>query len=269
MFKGATPMFHKSFVDMYFIKLKDAAETKIVNADEALLRPTKFPMIEEIVETIWLTLMARLAAQKEIQIGKYQLLTKLGILFFKQSFMAKRIDGAIAIDMVCKRALQQDHFTSKDTKKDDTVTNVVPALIQTLQESNIIDLYFGKQNIHDQLVMRAEGVLGLFLANDVLSAEQIDMIWRNCYAEDAIYRNLIASLGNLSSKVKPALLTTLIERVASTPRNKIKNDEIELMSNLCYEGSTVNLEDEPIIKINQSKVLEFYWEYLTGEGADK
>ena len=62
-------------------------------------------MIEETVDAIWLTIMQRLTTNKEAQIGKYQLLTKLGVLFFKQSFMAKRIDGAMAIDMVCKRAV--------------------------------------------------------------------------------------------------------------------------------------------------------------------
>jgi len=49
--------------------------------------------------------MNRKVPDTERQIGKYQLLTKLGILFLKQKFLQKRVDGASAIDMVCKRAL--------------------------------------------------------------------------------------------------------------------------------------------------------------------
>jgi len=90
-------------------------------------------------------------------------LTKLGILFFKQNFMQKRIDGAIAINQVCNRALLQANTVNLDSTKDDLTTDVLPALVKTLQEADIINLYFGRANIHDQLVMRAEGVLGLFL----------------------------------------------------------------------------------------------------------
>lgn len=60
--------------------------------------------------------------------------------------------------------------------------------------------------------MRAEGVLGLFLNQEVLSEDQLNMIWTNA-GEDAIYRNLISSLSNLASKVKPLQLTSIIERV--------------------------------------------------------
>ena len=60
--------------------------------------------------------------------------------------------------------------------------------------------------------MRAEGVLGLFLNQEVLTEDQLNMIWTNA-GEDAIYRNLISSLSNLASKVKPLQLTSIIERV--------------------------------------------------------
>ena len=47
--------------------------------------------------------------------------------------MAKRIDGAIAIDMVCKAALQQRSYVLKDTIKDKNAgEDVIPSLVQTL-----------------------------------------------------------------------------------------------------------------------------------------
>lgn len=62
---------------------------------------------------------------------------------------------------------------------------------------------------------------------------------------------------------------TIIERIVQTPKSKVKTDEIELVLTLCYnKESSVNMEDEPIVKVNRSKVLEFYWDFLTGDDAD-
>ena len=62
---------------------------------------------------------------------------------------------------------------------------------------------------------------------------------------------------------------TIIERIVQTPKSKVKTDEIELVLTLCYnKESSVNMEDEPIVKVNRSKVLEFYWNFLTGDDAD-
>jgi hypothetical protein len=64
-------------------------------------------------------------------------------------------------------------------------------------------------------------------------------------------------------------MMTIIERIVQTPKSKVKTDEIELVLTLCYnKESSVNMEDEPIVKVNRSKVLEFYWDFLTGDDAD-
>lgn len=114
-------------------------------------------------------------------------------------------------------------------------------------------------------MQRAEGVLGLFLSQEALSDEDLDMIWSNCLAEDAIYRNLIASLSNLdTSAMKPAQMSKVIDRVMKVPKSKIRQDEIDLLQLLCYNNlASVKEEDEPLVKINQAKVIEFYMDFLT------
>ena len=52
------------------------------------------------------------------------------------------------------------------------------------------------------------------------------------------------------------------------PFNKIKSDEIELVQSLCFDNS-YDTEDEPIVRLNQSRVLEFYWDYMTAEHSDE
>lgn len=114
---GAVNLYHKTFVDKIFEQIKDVVEAKLLSADEKLLRATQFSTFEESVDLVWLTLMKRAQSEQEIQIGKYQLLTKLGILFFEQSFMQKRIDGAIAINQVCNKALTMGAMPSTEIKE--------------------------------------------------------------------------------------------------------------------------------------------------------
>ena len=154
----------------------------------------------------------------------------------------------------------------KDTIKNETM-NVLPTLLNTLKEADIIDLYFNRKNIHEEQVKRAGGILALFLSQDSLSEEQLDFIWGNC-SEDSIYRNLVSCLQDLASQVKPGALTTIINRVCKTPFNKIKGDEIELLQTLCFDNK-YDSEDEPQVRINQARVLQFFWDYLTNENSSE
>ena len=65
--------------------------------------------------------------------------------------MSKRIDGAKAIDMVCNRALTSGTVVmKKDTvKKANSASDVIPTLIRTLKEADIIDLYFNAKRVHE------------------------------------------------------------------------------------------------------------------------
>ena len=67
----------------------------------------------------------------------------------------------MAIDQVCKSELNKN----SSSKDGDTAS----VLLTTLQEADVISLFFSKKNIHDQLVMRAEGLLGLFLEHEALT----------------------------------------------------------------------------------------------------
>ena len=141
LISGCEQLFHKTFVESYFERLKDVVETKLLNAPEQQLKDTRFDKIEETVEMVWLKLMKRKVNETEVKNGKYQLLTKLGLIFLRQSFITKRIDGAMAIDQVCKSELNKNNSSSDG----DTAS----VLLKTLQDHDVIDLFFKKKNIHD------------------------------------------------------------------------------------------------------------------------
>jgi len=52
-------------------------------------------------------MLLRKLAYFDLQVLKSKLTVKIGILFMKQSFLEKRIDGAKMIDQVCKRAVNE------------------------------------------------------------------------------------------------------------------------------------------------------------------
>lgn len=76
----------------------------------------------------------------------------------------------------------------------------------------------------------------------------------------------MSCLSDLATQVKPGQLTSIIERVCQIPKNKIRADEIELLQSLCFDNK-FDSSEEPTVRVNQSRVLEFYWDYLTDENA--
>jgi hypothetical protein len=87
--------YHKSFLDKYFEPLKDAVQNKILNADEKQLRAMMRERTEEIVKTLWEKLMARLMTFFDSQVHKQILNINIGVLYLRQKFLERRIDGAL------------------------------------------------------------------------------------------------------------------------------------------------------------------------------
>jgi len=64
-------LYHKTFVDVYFERVRQFLESKLQSADEKQLKKTTFKSIEEIVDMLWIKLMRRKAPEQERQLGKY------------------------------------------------------------------------------------------------------------------------------------------------------------------------------------------------------
>ena len=97
--------------------------------------------IEEIITLVWQKCLLRLMSYFDLQIVKNQITLKVGILFMKQTFLEKRIDGAKMIDQVCKRAINEisSSATSSSPK------GLLQELISTLDEENVVDLFFSSK----------------------------------------------------------------------------------------------------------------------------
>ena len=98
MFAKSEQMYHKQFVDSYFTKFSEVVRDKLLSATSAQLRLVKLTRIEEIITLVWQKLLLRLMSYFDLQVIKNQISLKVGILFMKQSFLEKRIDGAKMID---------------------------------------------------------------------------------------------------------------------------------------------------------------------------
>ena len=53
-------MFHKQFVDAFYLKFSDAVQEKLLSATSAQLRLVKLTRVEEIITQVWQKLLLRL-----------------------------------------------------------------------------------------------------------------------------------------------------------------------------------------------------------------
>ena len=96
---------HKSFFDLFIPRLNAAIRNKILNATEAQLRTFNKARMDEIVNTMWDKLMARLLTNIETQVQKNIFYMDMSVVYLHQKFLEKRIDGAKIIEVVCNQAL--------------------------------------------------------------------------------------------------------------------------------------------------------------------
>lgn len=145
---------------------------------------------------VWQTLLLRCTSYFDLQVQKSKLTIQVGILFIKQNFLEKRIDGAKMIDQVCKKAINE--LVTTTTNSENRSLNLLIELIETLRENNVIDLFFSSKNIHAQLVQRSEGLLKLMLKRQALTDEELEMVWSNCLRHDSMALGLINVLKGIA-----------------------------------------------------------------------
>ena len=79
-----------------------------------------------------------------LEVVRGKVVVKVGIVFLKQNFLEKRIDGAKMVDMVCKRVTMLEHDTTSGKERE----NAKELLITILRQANILELFFSTKNIH-------------------------------------------------------------------------------------------------------------------------
>ena len=111
--------------------------------------------------------MVRVFIGTEIQLRIQTLMMKLAGVYLRQPFLEKRIDGAKLVDTVCKEMLKQKSFFLKETvalKKKETFKENLDKLVHYLDKEQILQAFFDKKTIHEQLVQRSDGLLRLLMS---------------------------------------------------------------------------------------------------------
>ena len=68
--------------------------------------------MEELVNTFWDKIMARIYDRTDTSIQKNIFNFEIGALFMRQTFLERRIDGARIIDSICRNALINKTLTT-------------------------------------------------------------------------------------------------------------------------------------------------------------
>jgi hypothetical protein len=195
-------LLHKSFIDNYLDRLQAAVLHKIINASESQIRSMKQHRMEELVNIMWDKIMARTTIITANAINKNLFNFEIGALFIRQNFFERRIDGARIIDAICKQALINNNLSA--TTKDAPVKSITSLLVDQLTKHDILERYYSKRNVHSQLIQRSSNVLKVLLSQNVVSNEQLEMIWTSVDQFDDMRFEFYSILKDIASSINPA-----------------------------------------------------------------
>ena len=251
-------LLQKSFIDSYLENLQTAVLQKVINATEVQIRSMKQHRMEELVNTLWDKIMARIYDRTETSIQKNIFNFEIGALFLRQTFLERRIDGARIIDSICRNALINKTLTT--TTPDGKTMSLAQLMLHQLQKHDILGMYYSKRNVHSQLIQRSASVLKV-LMGDSMTQEQLDMIWTSVDQFDDMKFEFYAILKDIASAVNPTILYFYLKKISQIATTQLKAVEIELISQLISQQK----KEDAASKVNLACGLEFFWEYLHGQ----
>jgi len=114
---GCTNMYHKSFIDSYFVRLSKAVETKILTSSEAILRTLDKPSMDSIEKLLWGALMKRIWDTATHQRETTLINTNVAVCFVKQNLMAQRINGAGTLNKILKDVCPKSAAIDNESKQ--------------------------------------------------------------------------------------------------------------------------------------------------------
>ena len=221
-------MFHKQFVDEYYERFRDAVEAKLLSATTHQLRQIKLTRIEEILRLIWERLLLRQHDWFDLQVLRSKVAVKIGLMFMKQPFLEKRIDGAKMIEQVCNTAVSQIGSGTATTTSERS-KNLLRELIDSLRAANVLELFFSTKNIHEQLVKKSGGVLKLLMKRNEITDEELDYVWINCHKHESTSLELTGTFTTLCMVLEAKYLAYIANKLTEKSKAAINEKELELL----------------------------------------
>jgi hypothetical protein len=114
---GSASLYHKSFIDSYFVRLSKAVENKILSSSEVILRTLDKPAMDSIEKCLWNTMMKRIWNDVERHEKTTLINTGIAVCFIKQNLMANRINGAGTIDKIIKDVCPKNTAVDNEAKQ--------------------------------------------------------------------------------------------------------------------------------------------------------
>ena len=121
-------MFHKSFIDSFFLRLADAVDDKVQK------KSTKKDLTNYDVYDRLGKVLARLMMPKDWALRKSRNLLQLGISNMKAERFPDKLEGAKTINDECKTIASM------------TYADNIDALVQILLDAKILELFFNKDS---------------------------------------------------------------------------------------------------------------------------
>ena len=260
-------MLNTSFIEKYFIQVKDSLFGLILNYNSEELKATPKVALLQLSELISSLLSAVIGGDKAGKIiEKFQL--DIAFKCVHSTSLEKRLQGLQGITSLIAMASRKEQRQSLNYYPNQKGMMISPTkwitldyLINWLTENKIIEELLGSK-MHHELLKRSNDVFTLFASKSKLELEHLDMIWNASIGKQEV---TIVAIYNIIQDLFPFFTREFFDKFNSQITEiKIKDYDINLINLIqsCAETS-INKQAEDEFRIYQ--IREFLWKACQDE----
>jgi hypothetical protein len=130
-------------------------------------------VLENVIKYITEDLLSKILPEAECTSRAHLINSEFAVRLIKTEFLAIRIDGAKKIEKLCKDIVKASASASEDSP----IFASRLSVLKLIRENNLLEEFFSAKRIHQQLVMRSEGLILILLSAKELKEEDFEKIW--------------------------------------------------------------------------------------------
>ena len=189
-----------------------------------------------------------------------EFMIEFGFNCFKNSeSLEKRLLGLHSIQKIL--AILNRFFT---LISNDTITKLTALISDKLlgsdSNNDLLGLLFIDVNIHEQLLLKGVDIVINLVKMKFLDDKDIERLYNlalSAPADSDIYKSLYDLLNKITNDIELSQLKVLFDKIISFPHDKIRENDITLMSNVIQ-----NIKSEKDFKDMTKTFLDYYYNYI-------
>ena len=202
-----------------------------------------------------------------------EFMVEFGFNCFKNSeSLEKRLLGLHSIQKILAILNRFFPLVSTETLAKNTLL-INDKLLGSDSNNDLLGLLFIDPNIHEQLLLKGVDIVINLVKMKFLDDKDIERLYNFALSappDSDIYKSLYDLLNKITKDIELTQLKVLFDKIISFPHDKIRENDITLMSNVIQ-----NIKNEAEFKNMTKTFLDYYYNYIIysknklKDGADK